>query len=164
MGNTRSERKCSVSGCSEKHHAKGYCKRHYDSSRDRKAEHKRYNYGKRGRKKVEKPKVEKPTRKPRFAEKRYAEDKELKTARNLAYRARRYGAKSDKIKREDVFEACNWVCQICGKPVDKEIKYPNPLSASIDHIVPLSKGGTHTKDNVQLAHFLCNSRKGAKVG
>lgn len=183
MGNTRSERKCSVSGCSEKHHAKGYCKRHYDSSRDRKAEHTRYSYGKRGRKrvekpkvekpkvqklkveklKVEKPKVEKPPRKPRLAEKRYAENKELKAARNLAYRARRYGAKSDKIKREDVFEACKWICQICGKSVDKEIKYPNPLSASIDHIVPLSKGGTHTKDNVQLAHFLCNSRKGARV-
>ena len=117
MGNTRSERKCSVSGCSEKHHAKGYCKIH----------------------------------------------KELKAAGNLAYRAGRYGAKSDKIKREDVFEACKWICQICGKSVDKEIKYPNPLSASIDHMVPLSKSGTHTKDNVQLVHFLCNSRKGARV-
>ena len=33
-------------------------------------------------------------------------------------------------------------------------KYP-----TVDHIVPLSKGGTHTWNNVQLAHMACNSGK-----
>ena len=33
------------------------------------------------------------------------------------------------------------VCGICGKPVDKELKYPHPLSACVDHIVPIAKGG-----------------------
>jgi 5-methylcytosine-specific restriction endonuclease McrA len=31
------------------------------------------------------------------------------------------------------------------------------------YIVPLSKGGTHTYDNVQCAHFGCNSRKGNRA-
>ncbi len=34
---------------------------------------------------------------------------------------------------------------------------------SIDHIVPITRGGTHTWDNAQLAHLLCNTRKGNKV-
>ena len=34
---------------------------------------------------------------------------------------------------------------------------------SIDHTVPVSKGGTHTWDNVQLAHFYCNRVKGNNI-
>lgn len=32
-------------------------------------------------------------------------------------------------------------------------------SYTLDHIIPLAAGGAHTYANVQLAHFLCNSRK-----
>lgn len=47
-------------------------------------------------------------------------------------------------------------CGICGEsvPGDQE---------SLDHIVPLALGGTHEPANVQLAHRVCNSRKGAKA-
>jgi 5-methylcytosine-specific restriction endonuclease McrA len=31
---------------------------------------------------------------------------------------------------------------------------------SIDHVRPISKGGSHTWDNVMLAHKGCNSKKG----
>lgn len=34
------------------------------------------------------------------------------------------------------------ICGICGKPVDKSLKPPNPLAPVIDHIIPLNKGGT----------------------
>lgn len=34
---------------------------------------------------------------------------------------------------------------------------------SLDHIIPLSKGGTHEYANIQLAHRICNSRKGARI-
>ena len=34
---------------------------------------------------------------------------------------------------------------------------------SIDHIIPISKGGQHTWDNVQLAHMICNSIKNNKM-
>lgn len=45
------------------------------------------------------------------------------------------------------------ICQICGKPcAEREMTF--------DHIIPLSKGGPHTNANLQVAHGLCNSRKG----
>lgn len=56
------------------------------------------------------------------------------------------------------------VCAICGKPVDFSIPYPHPLSACIDHIIPVSKGG-HPSDinNMQLAHMTCNRQKSDKL-
>lgn len=56
------------------------------------------------------------------------------------------------------------ICGICGKPVDKSLKAPEPLSPCIDHIIPVSKGG-HPSDlaNLQLAHWICNRQKSDKL-
>lgn len=56
------------------------------------------------------------------------------------------------------------VCGICGKPVDKALKYPNLMCATVDHIIPIAKGG-HPSDitNLQLAHFACNRQKSDKL-
>lgn len=55
-------------------------------------------------------------------------------------------------------------CGICGKPVDFTLRYPHPLSACIDHIIPIAKGG-HPSDyeNLQLAHWTCNRQKSDKL-
>ena len=56
------------------------------------------------------------------------------------------------------------VCAICGKPVDKSIPSPHPLSPTIDHIIPVAKGG-HPSDlsNLQLAHMYCNRQKSDRL-
>lgn len=60
--------------------------------------------------------------------------------------------------------ATQTVCAICGKPVDFSLKYPHPLSPTIDHIIPLAKGGHPSDiDNLQLAHRCCNRRKSDKL-
>lgn len=60
--------------------------------------------------------------------------------------------------------ASSTVCAICGKPVDFTLKAPHPMSACIDHIVPVAKGG-HPSDleNLQLAHWSCNRQKSDKL-
>lgn len=58
-----------------------------------------------------------------------------------------------------VCERDHWTCGICGQPVDPSLKWPNPGARSLDHIIPISAGGPHLYDNVQLAHLLCNWRK-----
>lgn len=54
-------------------------------------------------------------------------------------------------------------CGICGRPVDKSLRYPDPMCATVDHIIPIAKGG-HPSDitNLQLAHFCCNRLKSDK--
>ena len=64
---------------------------------------------------------------------------------------------------EEIFDRDGWVCQICHVTVDRGLSYPNPMSKSLDHVVPLSKGGDHSPGNVQLAHLVCNLRKGASL-
>lgn len=56
------------------------------------------------------------------------------------------------------------VCGICGLPVDMTLKSPDPMSKTIDHIIPVSKGG-HPSDlaNLQLAHRCCNRQKGSRL-
>lgn len=56
------------------------------------------------------------------------------------------------------------ICGICGKPVDMSLKYPHPMSKTIDHIIPIAKGGHPSDlDNLQLAHWTCNRQKSDKI-
>lgn len=55
-------------------------------------------------------------------------------------------------------------CAICGLPINYELKHPNPWSFTIDHIIPISRGGTTDEDNLQAAHFKCNRLKGERTG
>jgi hypothetical protein len=56
------------------------------------------------------------------------------------------------------------LCGICGSEVDMTLQSPNLMRASVDHIVPRARGGTHDRSNLQLSHLFCNYSKGARVG
>lgn len=76
-------------------------------------------------------------------------------------KARKHANGYERISRIKVYKRDNWTCGICGKRVDRRCKFPHPNSPSIDHKIALASGGSHTYDNVQCAHFYCNSIKGA---
>lgn len=79
---------------------------------------------------------------------------------DAARRARQAGATViDLFDREQVFERDDWTCGICWLPVDRAADTFHPNSATVDHVVPLSRGGQHTLANVQCAHLRCNSMK-----
>lgn len=54
------------------------------------------------------------------------------------------------------------VCGLCSGPVDMALKGTDWLGPTVDHIVPLSLGGTDTMDNTQLTHRSCNVRRNVK--
>lgn len=55
-------------------------------------------------------------------------------------------------------------CAICGRPVDFSKVFPDPWSATLDHIIPISKGGDPAAiENLQLAHLQCNRQKASKL-
>lgn len=91
----------------------------------------------------------------------YCSDRCKLRARDDLRRARERGAFVAHVDREAVFERDGWVCQICMERIDRRTKYPHPRSASLDHIVPLSAGGTHEPRNAQCAHLRCNIQKNA---
>lgn len=70
-------------------------------------------------------------------------------------KARAHGSKQY-VGRHSIFKRDGWMCQICFRPVNPELKWPDPDSATLDHIVPFSLGGEHTRENVRLAHARCN--------
>lgn len=84
--------------------------------------------------------------------------------RNLDRTQRRRAAKvlgeAKTVHSLAVFERDGWICQLCGETVDHRLAFPDPMSASLDHIKPLSLGGPHDEANVQLAHLTCNLAKG----
>lgn len=65
----------------------------------------------------------------------------------------------DEINRIEVFEAHNWICHVCNETINPEVRHPDPLSATIDHVIELCNGGTHTWDNVAPAHKRCNEQR-----
>lgn len=63
----------------------------------------------------------------------------------------------------NVLRKTSTICALCGMPLDKSLKYPHPLSTSIDHIIPVALGGRSTLDNLQATHLQCNKEKGKKI-
>lgn len=54
-------------------------------------------------------------------------------------------------------------CAYCPKQMLFGVREYHPDKASLDHVVPLSRGGTHTRDNAVLACLECNMSKGDKM-
>lgn len=84
-------------------------------------------------------------------------------------RVKEYGSEggfNSQITLIEVAKRDNNICQICGGVVDWgdiENGHIRRMYPTIDHIVPLSKGGRHTWENVQLAHMSCNAHKFDKI-
>jgi 5-methylcytosine-specific restriction endonuclease McrA len=71
---------------------------------------------------------------------------------------------TERFDAAEIYERDGWTCALCGRPIDRNLSYPDRLSASLDHIVPVSKGGQHTRENTQAAHFTCNTSKRDRLG
>ncbi|MFE7869749.1 HNH endonuclease [Micromonospora humida] len=134
-GNTR---RCEREGCNRPHRAKGLCNRHYKDER--------------------------------YPDQAYAfpDDPEAKRKRDLAKAKRRRAAQrrsdAEDVDRDRVGERDGWRCGICHRKVNRRRAYPDPLSPSLDHVVPISRGGPHTYANTRITHLRCNLERGNRGG
>lgn len=78
--------------------------------------------------------------------------------------ARERGAFVSDVSPQEVYERDQWTCHLCTESLERDAKVPHPLAPTIDHVIPLAKGGTHELDNVKAAHFLCNAVKRDRIG
>lgn len=85
-------------------------------------------------------------------------------ARNSKRRARLYSAGYERFDDIEIFERDRWKCGICHKKIDKGVQWPNRMCVTLDHIIPVSQGGSHTRANVRAAHYSCNSSRNNRGG
>jgi len=94
--------------------------------------------------------------------KQYCQTDTGKAVRHKSKHKRR--ALKMKVKCENfnplrVFERDKYRCQLCGKKTRPDFNQWHPLYPHLDHIVPLSLGGEHSKRNTQCLCRLCNLTK-----
>jgi 5-methylcytosine-specific restriction endonuclease McrA len=66
------------------------------------------------------------------------------------------------VYKKKIFERDKWRCKACKVKVTDNTEDHKKM-ATIDHIVPLSRGGSHSMSNVQTLCFVCNSKKSSKA-
>lgn len=82
--------------------------------------------------------------------------------RNKRYKKlRAIGRFDQSVTLKAVYKKYNGKCQMCGKETVFLDDWKSNDYPSIDHIIPLSKGGVHEWENVQLLCRECNCKKGA---
>ena len=90
-------------------------------------------------------------------------------AAKKAYKSKRKALKrgangGEAINPVVVFQAAGWKCQLCGKPTPQRLRGTTHKRApELDHVRPISKGGTHTWGNVQCLCRECNGWKSDRV-
>ena len=84
-------------------------------------------------------------------------------ATGMMRRAAKMQVPRERIDPSEVFERDRYECRLCDEPLVMDAYWLDPLAPTVDHIVPLSKGGHHTYENVQAAHRRCNTVKGDRI-
>lgn len=76
-----------------------------------------------------------------------------------ARRAAMYCAPYERFDAWEIGDRDGWICHLCSGDIDRSLSHPDPMSKSIDHVVPLAKGGSHIRGNVAITHLVCNIKK-----
>jgi 5-methylcytosine-specific restriction endonuclease McrA len=72
-------------------------------------------------------------------------------------RARKANApRIEKVSRTEIIERDKSTCYLCMRVL-------LPTEVTLDHVIPLAKGGSHTADNLRVACSPCNKSKATKV-
>lgn len=95
-------------------------------------------------------------------------NREIKRQVSHRRRVRKQNGISEFYTEIQVLELYGTDCHICNEPIDlnapRTIKKEGwKLGLHIDHLIPISKGGNDTLENVRPSHGICNVKKGAKI-
>lgn len=87
-----------------------------------------------------------------------------KTAKQARKARRRSSGATEVVSRSAVFRRDGWRCHLCRRKLSPDKVVPHPRAPTIDHVIPLAKGGLHVMANVRTACYLCNCLKGDRGG
>lgn len=89
---------------------------------------------------------------------------ELDSRRCHRRRAILRGLGVERFNRVEIYERDRWKCGICRRRINRKLRYPHPMSASLDHVIPVSQNGPHTRANVRASHLQCNTARRNRGG
>ena len=72
---------------------------------------------------------------------------------------RRWRGRNQKQLRQLVTDIYGWRCSICHTMINPDATRLRDR-LSIDHVLPVSRGGTDTLENLRPAHYGCNAARG----
>lgn len=67
------------------------------------------------------------------------------------------------LTAREVADRDGTTCRWCYQEVDFDQPVGSKWRASVDHIIPWSRGGPNTAENLQLLHRVCNAEKGVRM-
>jgi 5-methylcytosine-specific restriction endonuclease McrA len=105
------------------------------------------------------------TDKRKASQKRYCQGDSGKSTYLKLNQRRRASMRGAFIQDVDVrvlLDLQGGACFLCSQPILSNIKHPDPMSLSLDHITPLARGGSHSYANCAATHLRCNLVKGVK--
>jgi len=83
--------------------------------------------------------------------------------KNERRRKQSYTEESKTITLKKLFDRDGGTCWICGGACDYDADSNDNDYPSIDHVIPIVRGGKDEWNNIRLAHRLCNSKKWMNV-
>lgn len=113
-------------------------------------------YRERNKEKIRNHNLEYRAANPEKLKKYYADniEKIRMNAKNQKYKRRQAEGKITLEEWESVLRKYNYTCLGCGR---------TDVKLTIDHVIPLSREGKNSLDNVQPLCFSCNSKKHTKI-
>lgn len=152
-------RTCTVGGCGKVHNARGLCGIHY------------YRWLRYGDPLKSKNKDRGPTpvaiQAPRpcvTCGRVYEPGRSVR--RKYCGKACKPNRNAGSVNRRDWVERLaardGWRCWLCDHTIDPALYWPLSMAGSVDHVVPISRGGTDEGKNLRLAHVQCNTARGVK--
>lgn len=84
-------------------------------------------------------------------------------AKSKRRKAKLRGSTAPETSIAYIYERDRGTCWLCKQKVKRSVRWPLSGAPSIDHVIPLSKGGTDEPSNLRLAHLGCNRTKRAHI-
>lgn len=71
--------------------------------------------------------------------------------------------KPSRLAADQVLREYGDKCHICNEEIDTQLPRTSRMGLTVDHVIPLSKGGSDELTNLRPAHWICNNRKSDKI-